>query len=161
MGVGEGATTTFSNDVLKLKLSGPSREHLSIVDVPGIFRKTSEGRTTDADMRMVRHMVSGYMQNPRSVMLAVIPANFDIATQEILDMAKKEDPNGMRTLGIFTKPDLVDKGAEESIIEVVEGHREQLALGWHIVRNLAQWQLDDTAVDRDMLEREFFQTKDL
>ena len=87
MGLGSqnesGSSGTFSEDVLRLEISGPDQPHFSIVDVPGIFRKTTEGVTTEEDRIMVRAMVQRYMQNPRSVMLAVIPANQDIATQEI------------------------------------------------------------------------------
>lgn len=46
---------------------------------------------------------------------AVVPANIDIATQEIIQMAEDADPEGRRTLGVFTKPDLVDRGAEEKV----------------------------------------------
>ncbi|BCR99666.1 uncharacterized protein AKAW2_50008A [Aspergillus luchuensis] len=54
-------------------------------------------------------------------MLAVVPANVVIATQEIVEIARESDPDAIRTLKILTKPDLVDKGAEEKIIELVEG----------------------------------------
>ena len=33
---------TFSDDVLKIELSGPDRENLSIIDIPGIFRSVRE-----------------------------------------------------------------------------------------------------------------------
>ena len=46
---------------------------------------------------------------------AVVPANVDIATQEIIQMAEDADPHGQRTLGVLTKPDLVDKGAEDKV----------------------------------------------
>lgn len=46
---------------------------------------------------------------------AVAPANIDIATQEIIQMAEDADPDGRRTLGVLTKPDLVDQGAEEKV----------------------------------------------
>jgi len=39
--------------------------------------------TTKDDMNMVDEMVRGYMSNPRSIMLTVVPCNVDIATQEI------------------------------------------------------------------------------
>lgn len=39
-----GNTSTFSEDVLKLELSGPNHEHLSVVDVPGIFKRTTDGK---------------------------------------------------------------------------------------------------------------------
>ena len=111
-----GSKGTFSSDVLRLEISGPREDHLSVIDVPGIFKRTTSGVTTKSDMEMVGRMVHGYMKNPRSVMLTVVPANVDIATQEILEKAEELDPDGIRTLGVLTKPDLVDKGAEKNVI---------------------------------------------
>ena len=122
IGVPNEAADTFSDDVLKIEICGPKQQHLSVIDVPGIFHNTTAGVTTDADMEVVRNMVNKYMKNPRSVILAVIPANVDIATQEILKMAKECDPKGQRTLGVLTKPDLVDRGAENRVIDLVEGN---------------------------------------
>ena len=70
-------------------------------------------------MSMVRRMVHRYIENSRTIILAVIPANVDIATQEILTMAADVDPSGQRTLGVITKPDLVDKGAEQDVVDSI------------------------------------------
>ena len=123
MGIGSSSEgkATFSDDMLKIEVCGPKQDHLSVVDVPGIFRRQSEGVTTKADMETVRNMVKQHMENPRSVILAVIPANVDIATQEILEMAEAVDNDGRRTLGILTKPDLVDIGAEHNVVDLLEG----------------------------------------
>ncbi|WPH01631.1 Hypothetical protein R9X50_00448100 [Acrodontium crateriforme] len=153
---GEGGSETFSQNVLKLDVSGPDQEHFSIVDVPGIFRVATEGITTDADKDMVREMVQSYMRNQRSVMLAVIPANVDVATQEILTLAKEHDPDGRRTIGVLTKPDLVDQGAEQGVMDLVNGLKHKLRLGWSIVRNLSQNQLQSQAAQRAALEEKFF-----
>lgn len=154
-GAGE-ARKTFANDVFKIEICGPDQEHLSVIDVPGIFRKTTPGVTTKADMAMVRAMVTSYMENPRSALLAVIPANVDIGTQEILEMAEFCDPKGQRTLGVLTKPDLVDKGAEQDVIKIMEGKSHPLNLGWCIVRNSGQQHLNDSAGDRHGREKVFF-----
>jgi hypothetical protein len=69
---------TFSEDVLRLEISGPSQEHFSVIDVPGIFKRTTQGMTTKEDIALVDQMVNGYMSNPRSVMLIVVPCNVDI-----------------------------------------------------------------------------------
>lgn len=143
---------TFSNDVLRLEITGPDQEHLSVIDVPGIFKSTTAGLTTKNDIELVRNMVLDYMRNPRSVMLAVIPANVDVATQEILEMAKEVDPEGDRTLGVLTKPDLVDKGAEPKVVSLVNGASWKLKLGWHLVRNPGQQELSDSSLDRASLE---------
>lgn len=150
---------TFSNDVLRLQISGPDQEHLSVIDVPGIFRSTTEGLTTTADTELVRSMVEKYMNNPRSVMLAVIPANVDVATQEILEMAKKADPAQDRTLGVLTKPDLVDKGAEPRVIDLLEGRARSMKLGWHVIRNPGQSDLAKKDLDRDGHESTFFRSQ--
>jgi len=86
MGVGstnDQVQRTFSQDVLRLEISGPTQEHFSVIDVPGIFKRTTQGVTTKDDMNMIDEMVRGYMSNPRSIMLTVVPCNVDIATQEI------------------------------------------------------------------------------
>jgi len=75
-----GQKRTFSNDVLRLEFAGPDQEHLSVIDVPGIFKNTTPGLTTKANIELVKNIVLRYIENPRSVMLAVIPANVDVAT---------------------------------------------------------------------------------
>ncbi|CAG8876378.1 unnamed protein product [Penicillium salamii] len=141
---------TFSLDVLRLEIIGPHENHLSVIDVPGIFKTTTPGLTSKSDITLVREMVLNYMRNPRSIMLAVVPANVDIATQEIIELAREQDPDGTRTLRILTKPDLVDKGAEDRIVELVEGKQESQELGWVVVRNLGQKDLQDSSKDRDV-----------
>jgi hypothetical protein len=150
---------TFSGDVLQLEISGPNEEHLSVIDVPGIFRDPTPGLTTKDDITLVRNMVLRYMENPRSVMLAVVPANVDVATQEILQLASDLDPDGDRTLGVLTKPDLVDSGAEDRIIDLVEGRARPMKLGWHILRNPGQKDLADPFFDRQRQEMEFFNAR--
>lgn len=148
--------SAFSEDVLKIELCGPSKPHLSVIDVPGIFRTPTEGLTTKEDMSMVRRMVHRYIENSRTIILAVIPANVDIATQEILTMAADVDPSGQRTLGVITKPDLVDKGAEQDVVDLVLGRRNRLRLGYFIVRNRGQQDKSTSAEDRHRQEAEFF-----
>ena len=154
-----GEKKTFSRDVLRMEISGPEQEHLSVIDVPGIFKNTTAGVTTKNDITLVRDIVTGYMDNPRSVMLTVIPANVDVATQEILELAADVDPNGDGTLGVLTKPDLVDRGAESKIVDIIEGRVRKTKLGWHVVRNPGQQHLNDASesfLDRSALESEFF-----
>ncbi|EGP83318.1 unnamed protein product [Zymoseptoria tritici ST99CH_3D1] len=150
---------TFSNDVLRLEISGPEQEHLSVIDVPGIFKSTTEGVTTKADIALVRNMVHGYMNNPRSVILAVVPANVDVATQEILELATEADPQGDRTLGVLTKPDLMDRGTEGRSVDLLEGRARVMQLGWHVIRNPGQMEMAEKNLDRNTLERDFFRNK--
>ncbi|KAL5351057.1 hypothetical protein ACLOAV_004632 [Pseudogymnoascus australis] len=152
---------SFSHDILKFELSGPDYENFSVVDLPGLFRKPTPGQTSKEDMTLVREMIARYLSNPRSIILAVVPANVDIATQEIIQMAEDADPDGQRTLGVFTKPDLVDRGAEEKIIELVTNHtgRARFNLGYTVVCNRSQSDMGMTNTERNTRESAFFKTK--
>ncbi|KAL8832397.1 MAG: hypothetical protein Q9170_004898 [Blastenia crenularia] len=151
------AKKSFSDDVLKIEVAGPSQQHLSVVDVPGIFRKVTEGVTTQEDIANVRAMVKRYMDNSRSVILAVVTANVDIANQEILDMAEVYDSDGQRTLGVLTKPDLVDEGAEGNVLDLMNGKAHKLKLGWSMVKNPGQADLArGESFDRQASEIAFF-----
>ena len=74
----------FSKDILKIQISGPTQEHFTVIDVPGIFRFPQSGLTTESDVSLVRNMVESYMENSRTVILAVLPSNIDTSNQEIL-----------------------------------------------------------------------------
>ena len=44
------------------------------------------------------------------LILAVSPANQDLANSDALKLAKEVDPEGLRTIGVITKLDLMDQG---------------------------------------------------
>jgi hypothetical protein len=148
--------STFSDDLLRVELCGPDKSHLSVIDVPGIFRTPTEGLTTKDDMSLVRGMVRRYIENSQTIILAVLPANVDIATQEILSLAAEVDPSGQRTLGVLTNPDLVDRGAEQDIMDLVRGKRNKLKLGYCVVRNRGQQDRVVSSAERHKTETEFF-----
>ena len=66
----------FSEDVLKIEVHGPNKDYLTIIDVPGIFRTTTQGTTKD-DMVMVKNMVKRYIKDDRTIILAVLPSNVE------------------------------------------------------------------------------------
>ncbi|KAF5709087.1 dynamin family [Fusarium mundagurra] len=147
---GQGAI--FSEDVLKVEIYGPQEDLLTIIDVPGMFRVAGDGTTKD-DMEMVNNLVRKYIKDERTIILAVLPSNVDIATQEILQLAEEFDKKGERTLGILTKPDLVtEKGAQDAVCDLVQGKRRPLTLGYYIVRNRGA---DDAKVEHHQLEQTF------
>jgi len=100
----------------------------------------------------------GHMLIPWSVILALVPANVYVATQEIQELAVDVDTNGDGTLRVLTKPDLVDEGTEPRVIDLVEGRAKVVKLGWHTVRNLGQQHFSDDSVDRQHLIADFFRS---
>lgn len=52
------------------------------------------------------------LQGDNAIILAVSPANADLATSDALRLAKEVDPLGERTIGVLTKIDIMDKGTD-------------------------------------------------
>ncbi|KAM0248561.1 hypothetical protein ACHAQJ_009410 [Trichoderma viride] len=139
---GDGGSA-FSLDVLKVEISGPKADHITVIDVPGMFETVTPGVTTESDIGMIKNMVKRYIQQSRTIILAVVPCNGDIANQKILRLAAEADPQGKRTLGVLTKPDLAIENATKAVIcDLVKGKRRDLHLGYCVVKNLGA---DDTS----------------
>ena len=45
----------------------------------------------------IRHLILQYINNPNSIILAVTPANIDLATSEAIKIAREADPDGKTT----------------------------------------------------------------
>jgi len=46
-------------------------------------------------------MIMSYIKNPNTIILAVTPANVDLANSDSLKLAREVDPEGNRTLGVI------------------------------------------------------------
>jgi len=126
---------TFSNNVLKLKVSGSEQKHFSVINILSIFRKTTEELTTKANQEMVEVMVWHYMKNPRFVMLMVIFSNVNIVTQKILFMTEEVNVNEHWTLDVLIKSDLVNKDVKPAVVELIEEKQHKLNLSWCLIHN--------------------------
>ena len=51
-----------------------------------------------------------YCADPKTIILCVIPANQDMAVSDGLKLAREWDRDGIRTIGVITKIDIMDKG---------------------------------------------------
>lgn len=55
-------------------------------------------------------MCERYCKDERTIILAVVPANQDMAISDGLQLARQLDQEGIRTIGCITKIDIMDKG---------------------------------------------------
>jgi len=154
-----GAGKKFSRDVLRLEISGPKMYPLTLVDLPGLFQNITATQSF-SDMVTVNELVRGYMEAKNSIILVVITANNQLASHIALNEVKKVDPQGQRTIGVITKPDLTTPGYsdEKTYIQVAKNQEAEnkLQLGWHVLRNRAE---NETSLDaRDSIEESFFKS---
>jgi GTPase SAR1 family protein len=153
---------SFSKDILRIEFCGPSQPQLTLVDLPGLIHSHIEAeQQTPEDVKLVTELVSDYLKSPRSIILAIVSAKYDINVQVILNRAREVDPQGIRTLGIITKPDTLVKGSEseDSFVKLARNERVKFRLGWHVVKNLDsahKESLKSTLETRNTEEKAFF-----
>ncbi|KLU91178.1 hypothetical protein MAPG_09701 [Magnaporthiopsis poae ATCC 64411] len=147
----------FSNDVLRVEISGPDQAHVTMVDLPGIFRAGSSEQSVK-DVKTVNAMVRKAMSRPRSIILAVVSASNEFNNQEVTELARKFDPTRSRTLGLITKPDKLDEGSESerNYVRLARNQDVVLELGWHVLRNRGNEKNEDVDLTRDEVESKFF-----
>lgn len=58
----------------------------------------------------IRDMINDYISQENTLILAVSAANQDLANSDALKLARAVDPDGLRTIGVITKLDLMDEG---------------------------------------------------
>ena len=157
LGVGKDGVL-FSKDILRVELQSPEQSHLTLVDLPGLYHAPDESQDEEG-VAFVESLVSSYMNNPRSVILAVISAKSDIALQKVTALTRKVDPEGARTLGIITKPDTLPRGSEteQSFCQLAMNNRLRfkLGLGWHVLKNRSYEERDISLEERSRSENQF------
>ncbi|KAF1912524.1 dynamin-1 [Ampelomyces quisqualis] len=143
------------NDVLRVRYSGPDMPSFTIVDLPGFIDEQWKGGNS---AEQIVELVSRYMQNQKSIILAVMSAKDDVDCQKIFKYLDLYDPKRERTLGILTKPDLTDKGSnmEKIYIDVAKNLEKPMKHHWHTVRNRAWTEKDTSSAKRDETEAQFF-----
>lgn len=156
------ALTNGENDIqpdksILLEVSSSNCLDLTIIDLPGIVRRKMDGQS-DTVIKDVDSLLQRYLEQERTVILAVIPSNVDIATVDIIERASKVDPDFARTIGVFTKPDMMGPGELKEKIGILKGENQSVQLTCTMVRNrdLAQIEGGMSLEDAKVMERDWF-----
>ena len=149
----------FSRDILSIEIEGPSRPQLTLVDIPGLIQTDTKGVTKD-DIQLVSQITDQYISRSRTICLAVVSASNDYSNQKILTKVRDVDPDGQRTIGIITKPDIppAGSGSEAAFLELARNEDVKFSLGWHVLKNREYKQRDFTLQQRKDAEDTFFRT---
>ncbi|KAK0583359.1 hypothetical protein LWI29_036141 [Acer saccharum] len=152
-----GKTKQISPIPIHLSIYSPNVVNLTLIDLPGLTKVAVEGQA-ETIVQDIENMVRSYVEKPNSIILAISPANQDIATSDAIKLAREVDPTGERTFGVLTKLDLMDKGT--NALDVLEGRSYRLQHPWVGIVNRSQSDINrnvDMIVARRK-EREYFAT---
>ncbi|TMW98313.1 hypothetical protein EJD97_004209 [Solanum chilense] len=150
-----GVNKGVSDKQIRLKICSPNVLNITLVDLPGITKVPVGDQPSDIEAR-IRDMIMSYIKQETSIILAVSPANADLANSDALQMAKQVDPTGTRTIGVITKLDIMDKGTNAR--SFLLGKVIPLRLGYIGVVNRSQEDINNNRPIREALayEEQFF-----
>uniref|UniRef100_A0A0E0B6Y8 Dynamin-type G domain-containing protein n=1 Tax=Oryza glumipatula TaxID=40148 RepID=A0A0E0B6Y8_9ORYZ len=151
-----GKTKQISPVPIHLSIYSPNVVNLTLIDLPGLTKVAVEGQP-ESVVHDIENMVRSYVEKPNCIILAISPANQDIATSDAIKLSKEVDPSGERTFGVLTKLDLMDKGT--NALDVLEGRAYRLQYPWVGIVNRSQADINrkvDMIVAREK-EREYFE----
>lgn len=89
-----GMNKGISEKQIRLKIFSPNVLNITLVDLPGITKVPVGDQPSDIESR-VRTMILNYIKHETCIILAVSPANADLANSDALQMARIADPDGM------------------------------------------------------------------
>ncbi|EKM56001.1 uncharacterized protein PHACADRAFT_257004 [Phanerochaete carnosa HHB-10118-sp] len=141
---------------INLRIYSPNVLTLTLVDLPGLTKVPVGDQPRDIE-KQIRDMLMKFISKPSCIILAVTPANTDLANSDGLKLAREVDQEGQRTIGVLTKIDLMDQGTD--VVDILAGRVIPLRLGYVPVVNRGQRDIDHNKPIQVALqyEREFFE----
>lgn len=140
---------------INLRIFSPHVLNLTLIDLPGLTKVPVGNQPADIE-HQIREMILTFIRRENCLILAVTPANQDLATSDALKLAKEVDPDGLRTIGVITKLDLMDQGTDAR--DILENKVFPLRRGYIGVINRSQKDIEgrkDIAASLEA-ERKFF-----
>ena len=130
--------------------------NITLIDLPGLTKIAVGDQPTDIGDQ-IKDMIMTYICRDTCLILAVTPANTDIATSDALQLARTADPegenevikvnlinnsfsSGLRTIGVLTKLDLMDDGTDAK--DILENKFLPLRRGYVGIVNRSQKDID-------------------
>ncbi|CAF0841471.1 unnamed protein product [Didymodactylos carnosus] len=152
-----GTNKGISRVPINLTIYSPHVLNLTLVDLPGITKVPVGDQPPDIEAQ-VRAMILEFISKDNCLVLAVTPANSDLANSDALKLAKEVDPSGLRTIGVITKLDLMDDGTDAR--DILENRLLPLRRGYIGVVNRSQKDIDGRKDIKSAMaaERRFFMT---
>ncbi|KAI8927666.1 Dynamin central region-domain-containing protein [Entophlyctis helioformis] len=141
---------------INLRIYSPNVLTLTLVDLPGLTKVPVGDQPKDIE-KLIKDMILRYISKSNAIILAVTAGNTDLANSDGLKLAREVDTEGVRTIGVLTKIDLMDQGTD--VVDILAGRVIPLRLGYVPVVNRGQRDIDNKkkislALDA---ERNFFE----
>ncbi|XP_022857328.1 dynamin-related protein 5A-like [Olea europaea var. sylvestris] len=174
-----GRSKAISTVPIYLGIYSPNVVNLTLIDLPGLTKVAVEGQP-ESIVQDIDNMVRSYIEKPNSIILAISPANQDLATSDAIKISREVDPKGKtlvipqesneyafeyrKILEVFKFSQLPEKMENDAFLtciwdyQILEGRAYKLQFPWIGVVNRSQQDINKNV---DMIaarrrEREYF-----
>jgi GTP-binding protein EngB required for normal cell division len=142
-----------------IKIYSPHVPNLSLIDLPGLTMVACVDKGQPADIKeRIEDLVTSYIKQKRTIIIAVMQSRTDLETDIGLALIKKHDADGQRTVGVLTKPDLMnyDTHIGEYLTNSISKNL-MLTYGYYVVRNRSDKESKETDIIKGYeMERQYF-----
>ncbi|KAI8896873.1 P-loop containing nucleoside triphosphate hydrolase protein [Globomyces pollinis-pini] len=133
----------FTRNVVCIEISGPGVGVLTVIDLPGIISNT-ENKKDRKYINLIRDMCTYFMKQKNMIIVECLTCKDDIANQSVHSIARETDPEGMRTVGVLTKPDTIEANCYGPWQDLMVGNSHSLHHGYFMVLNPKKSELEQS-----------------
>ena len=145
-------TGEIGNTPIYVKYKRPTGLTFTLTDVPGITcnSKYADGAVVERQtINLTEEMIG---RSADTLVLVVLPATEDFENSKAIQLAKRLDCEGDRTIGVVTKIDNLPPGSE--IVKHMSGASLPLRHGYFAVRNRSQKEINEGMGLDDLAHKE-------
>lgn len=143
-----------------MKIYSPFVPNLSLIDLPGLTMVACTDKGQPENIKeQIEQLIISYIKHPKTIILVIMQSRNDLETDLGLALVKMHDLNGSRTIGVLTKPDLMN--IDNNIGEYLIGNISKdlmLTFGYFVVKNRSDKDIKDGDNSKLIdLEKNYFQ----
>ncbi|KAJ2918872.1 hypothetical protein MD484_g1512, partial [Candolleomyces efflorescens] len=124
----------FSWNKVEVLVRDPEGANLSFVDLPGIIQ---HHRADTEVVPFVKKLTERFIKSRNTLIVVTVPMTDDFENQGAFELATHADPEGLRTIGVGTKPDMLTPGNTSALDkwrDILEGTTSNLRHGYYCVK---------------------------
>jgi hypothetical protein len=152
-----GDNLNISKNPIIMNLYSPFVPDLVLHDTPGLITVPQLDKGQSADIcEQIRDLALDYIRNPNAIVMVIIPATSDFATDNTLSLIRNCKDAKCRTVGIITKPDLMNEKNHvgDNLLNKISKNFH-LDYGYYVVKNKTS-DMVLNGITASEMERQYF-----
>ena len=143
----------FSPNIIKLDISGPDLQTLTLYDLPGIINQADEKSSNLPEL--VQGLACQYANNPNTIIVLACPVSQDYATSTAASLIRNWGVV-KQCVGVLTKPDMLPQGDDpDQWLKILSGKQFEVGHGYFVTKQPNSVQLKKGMTHAEARDEEF------